>query len=101
MGSQFRQAENAISKVPTDVTHCLSFERLMVTDRDRTLMLLLGFVEWQSAQSVRCFFHEEILAGKAHVGRWPWEILEPQRPKVARRYQQIVHWIRIDGIMLP
>lgn len=99
--SRIRQAESAVSKIPPEVTHRLSFERLMVTDRERTLALLLSFLGWQAEPTVRQFFDEVMSAGKAHVGRWNSGISEPQRPEFDLRYQQIIGGFRKDGIRLP
>jgi hypothetical protein len=100
--ARMHQAEAAVGRVPPEAVHRLSFENLMVTEREQTLVSLLGFLGWESEpKKVRRFFDEEMSAVRAHVGRWSSDLPESQRQEVDRRYQEILSRFRSEGITLP
>jgi Sulfotransferase family len=79
----------------------VSFERLLVEDREAALRELLDFMGWEEEPSMRRFFARRMRPQDAHVGRWKTNFHGREREQVAAAYEAILTRLRSAGVPTP
>lgn len=94
---RLRGAEAATRMLPPGAVHLLRFEDLMLTDRDRSLRDLCGYLEVEDA-GIQRFFETEMVAERAHIGRWRDDLSPEVAAEVGRLYAMMVRDLVRDQV---
>ena len=96
-----RKAHLAMESLGPDRALEVVFERLVATDRDRTLADLFDFLGYAITPSVRDYFERSMPVERGHVQRWRRDFDADTRREFEQTYERMHAELRAEGVPLP
>jgi sulfotransferase family protein len=91
-------ADRAERQVPANVLR-IRLEDLVRDAREESYRRLLGFLELSDEPGMRGAFERDIVAGRAHLGRWRHDLTEDERRVAERAYAAAVERLLENDVM--